>query len=362
VNVPRVSVWPPLPPRDHLRPPSPDRPFPLDRTECRLYARARHALFRAVRTIGWGEGDEVLVPAWHHGSEVEALTRAGVTCRFYGLDDRLAPDEPSLEGGLGARTRALYLVHFLGLPQDGDRWRAWCDERGIDLVEDAAQAFLATGGASPVGAAGRLSIFCAYKTVGVPDGGLLVCDPPPPPPSRSAPLGLAATARRHGAWLVQRWPDRLARHAARTPPDVPPEVDDALGDPSSPAARSTARLLARLDLDGVAAARRRHYTALLDQLSDVVPPAFADPPPGSSPFAFPVATDDKDALLGHLAGHGVIGLNLWRHPHPVMPAGAFPMEQRLRETVVGLPVHQHLRPAELDRIVRAVRTFRGAAR
>jgi perosamine synthetase len=136
----QFRVWPSLPPDLYLRRRSPYRPFPLDRPECRLYSRARHALWAGCAAIGLRPGDEVLAPAYHHGSEIEVLVRAGLRVRFFDVDDTLEPDPDVLERSLTPAVRALYLIHYLGLPQDAARWRTWCDERGLMLVEDAAQA------------------------------------------------------------------------------------------------------------------------------------------------------------------------------------------------------------------------------
>jgi dTDP-4-amino-4,6-dideoxygalactose transaminase len=136
----RLDVWPPLPPQAHLRRAGAALPFPLGEPGVVLLSRARHGLYLGVRALGLGPGDEVLVPAYHHGSEVEALVRAGLAVRFYEARESLAPDPGELDGMLGPRTRALHLIHYLGFPQDARCWRHWCDERGLLLIEDAAQA------------------------------------------------------------------------------------------------------------------------------------------------------------------------------------------------------------------------------
>ena len=153
--------------------------------------------------IGLRPGDEVLVPAYHHGSEIESLIRAGLVCRFYEATATLAPDRAELEELLSPSTRALYLIHYLGFAQDASRWRRWCDEHGLLLLEDAAQAWLATCDGKPAGSFGDLSIICLYKTFGFPDGGALVCANPPsavaPTNKKVSLLGL-----RHAAWVVGR--------------------------------------------------------------------------------------------------------------------------------------------------------------
>jgi dTDP-4-amino-4,6-dideoxygalactose transaminase len=157
---PRLTVWPTLPPDAWIRDRHAPLPFPLDHKGWRLFARGRHALWHGVRALGLGPGDAVLVPAYHHGSEVEALLRVGLECRFYGTDERLEPHEEELERLFKNGVRALHLTHYLGFPQDAPRWRRWCDERGLLLIEDAAQAWLASWDGRSVGSLGDLAMFC----------------------------------------------------------------------------------------------------------------------------------------------------------------------------------------------------------
>ena len=72
-------VLPPLPPDAYIRRPARELPFPLGEPTCRLFERARHGLRHAVDALGLTAGDEVIVPAYHHGSEIEVLERAGLT-------------------------------------------------------------------------------------------------------------------------------------------------------------------------------------------------------------------------------------------------------------------------------------------
>lgn len=68
----------------------------------------------------------------------------------------MPPDEWELHSLLASHVRALYLVDYLSLPQDARRCRRWCDDRGLMLIEDAAQAWLASLGGHPVGTFGDL--------------------------------------------------------------------------------------------------------------------------------------------------------------------------------------------------------------
>src|SRR5688500_15662062 len=69
----RLDVRPPLPPDVYLRRPAKVLPFPFGEPRARVFAKGRHAVARGALALGLVPGDDVLVPAYHHGSEVEAL-------------------------------------------------------------------------------------------------------------------------------------------------------------------------------------------------------------------------------------------------------------------------------------------------
>ncbi len=356
MSSPRLSVWPPLSPGAHWHQPFVRLPFPLDDPRCRLFGRARHGLYRALERLVLEPDDEFLVPAYHHGSEIEALAQAGISCRFYDLDDDLQPQSAQLDALVAeGRTKGLYLIHYLGWPQDVPRWRAWCDERSLLLVEDAAQAWLASRDGKPLGSWGDVSLFCLYKTFGLADGAALL--------SQSAPgadtddkltRGSLAVLKRHAAWMESR----SALLATATAPlrgdgSYDPRFDFALGDPRALPARATLSLLPRVARAEAAAERRANYQTLLDQLGGMVPSPFDELPAGAVPFAFPISVRDKVGMLRRLEDHGVMGLDLWSRPHPsLQDPRAFAVAER-RATTIGLPVHQELRPKDLDRIASA---------
>jgi selenocysteine lyase/cysteine desulfurase len=351
-----LTVRAPLPPGAWTRRPAERLPWPLIHPGARIYARARHGIFHGVRALGLGTGDEVLVPAYHHGSEVEAFVRAGIVARFFAGTAQLEPDPGELESLLTARTRALHLVHYLGFPQDATRWRRWCDDHGLLLIEDAAQAWLATVNGAPVGAVGQLAVFCLYKSVGIPDGAAAVGPALPALSPGAAGWGALDLAARHAAWFGARSAAAQAL-LTRLHPDrngYDPVRDFALGDIGSRPSNYDAPLLARLTADDVAAQRRANYRELLDHLGDLVPPPFDPLPAGAAPFAFPVAAGDKHELLQRLRHRGIKALDFWSTPHPRLPVERFPAAAQLRRTVVCLPVHQELRSSDLQRIALAV--------
>lgn len=351
LGVTRLSAWPPLPPSVYARRPG-KLPFPLQEQGCRLFALGRHALWHGVRALGLEPRDEILVPAYHHGSEVEALARAGLACRFYAGSDELQPTESELEALVGPRTRALLLIHYLGFPQEVARWRHWCDQRDLFLIEDAAQAWLARDDGNPVGSIGDLAIFCLYKTYGVPDGAALVSRRPPAPPTSAANLGVTTTARRHFSWVRSRAPLTRRESVRRAGSTLMNEFD--LGEPNASPSRATTFLLRRVVTADAAATRRRNYETLLENLPGRVARPFDSLPEGAAPFAFPLDTTNKHALLETLSKQAIDAFDFWSVAHPSLDAGSFPTVHERRRRTIGLPVHQELRPQDVERIAAVV--------
>jgi dTDP-4-amino-4,6-dideoxygalactose transaminase len=353
----RLSIWPTLPLSVHSRRPSGRLPFPLEEQRHRVYSRARHGLWQGVRALGIGPGGSVLVPSYHHGSEVEALEQAGLVCRFYEVDPDLQPSQDVLEDLLTPDVRALYLIHYFGMPQAADRWREWCDRHDLFLVEDAAMAFLAAWKGRPVGSFGHLAFFCLYKTFPLPDGGATISTANLPGASSKPSLGLEQTASRTGSWLAQR--SRLfstVHHMTRGDRETEWGTDFDLGDPSTPASRVTARLIPRV-VDARAAARRRaNYRFLHEQLGDRLNVLVPELSEGSCPIAYMFRLDPEPqrVVRRSLADGGVQLANFWMAPHPAVPNEGFQWSRCLRSSVVGLPVHQELRAIDLERIALAM--------
>ncbi len=124
------------------------------------------------------------------------------------------------------------------------------------------------------------------------------------------------------------------------------ELEDLLRPPS----RLTRLLLPRVVDPKAASKRRRHYAIRLDRLRHVVPAPFASLPEGAVPFAFPIESDDPQALATALAAEGIETGRLWPTWHPTLPIADFPVARRFRERMLGLPVHQELTEADVLRI------------
>jgi dTDP-4-amino-4,6-dideoxygalactose transaminase len=358
----RFGMWPVLPLNVHFREPSSYLPFPLNRKGVQVFSRARHAIYNACKALGFGKNDEFLVPAYHHGSEIEALVQLGIKLKYYELNEQLEPDPEELDSLMGNKVKALYITHYLGFPQNAKFWRQWCDERGILLIEDAAQAFLAERDGVPVGTHGDFSVYCLYKTYGIPDGGALYSKKPLENLTSKTPSGLWKMIKRHINFISEHRGEIGGLHlkfndAMKVYKKVKNESNEKeleLGDPTTPASAMTMRLLPLLLDENTAARRRENYEFLLKKLGGLVPPPFDVLPDGASPFAFPIRVKDAKAFLERLKKKGVIGQLFWLNPHPTLPREGFKRSIELREDVLALPVHQDLTENELNKIANAV--------
>jgi len=374
VRLPRRRVLPCLPtlwpsmlaPRLRPRP----GPFPFAWPDARRYYFARNAAFTAVRVLGL-ERHEVLVPAYHHGVEVEALEAAGAEPRFVRVDGRMQLDLEHLEASIGPRTRALYVIHYAGFPQPMEEILAMGHRYGLSVLEDSALALLSRDGEVPLGSRGDIGIFCLYKTLPVPNGGVLVMNRPldAPDPARGAPLGstLSHAAGSFLAHVALRWgpggaavresirrTGRALRFATglRTLSTGTTHFDAAAADVGM--SRLTEVILDNLDYDQIVEVRRRNWSLLYSRLREVAPPVHHELPAGVCPLFYPLVCEDKEWAAARLLARGVETVDFWRDGHPACPRGAFPEVDALRRGVLELPLHQDLSPDDMEYLASAV--------
>jgi dTDP-4-amino-4,6-dideoxygalactose transaminase len=355
----KLGVLPPLPPSTLSRRPAP-APFPFDDPGCRIYDFGRNALWHGIGALALEPGDELLMPAYHCGTEIGPAVDRGLVPRFWGGTDDLEPDETELERLLGPRTRGLYLIHHLGFAQDVGRWRAWCDRRNLLLLEDVSPSWPGRREGRPLGSWGDLAIFSPWKMFGLPEAGALLCTNPPPALAATPPAPTRELALAFARWPAQRTSlslcGRRGRHVSGGEP-VDPAEEFAVHDPDRGLATVTWEIFRRVWDDDFAERRRRNYEWLLERVGERVTPPFDRSPEEGCPFELPVSTTDKGGFGAHLAARGIAAVDYWSRQHPALPTGAFPAIDRRRETTLVLPVHQGLRRRDLERIADAIASW-----
>jgi len=147
---------------------------------CHLCSSGTAALSVALAACGIGVGDEVIVPPFTFVATIEGVMSAGAVPVFADIDETLCLDPDSLEKALTPRTKAVLVVHMCGSMAEIDRIRAFCDRKGLILMEDACQAFGGSFDGKSLGTFGKVGCFSfdPVKTVTCGEGGCIVTDDP----------------------------------------------------------------------------------------------------------------------------------------------------------------------------------------
>ncbi len=137
------------------------------------------ALFLALRALGIGPGDEVVIPALTFAAVGAVVVHAGATPVLVDVHpDHWNLDPVAVERALTPQTKAVIAVHLYGHPADMDPLVALCRPRSIALIEDAAEAHGARYKGRTVGSLGDVGSFSFYgnKVITTGEGGALVSD------------------------------------------------------------------------------------------------------------------------------------------------------------------------------------------
>ncbi|MGW6709977.1 DegT/DnrJ/EryC1/StrS family aminotransferase [Streptomyces sp. NPDC054956] len=342
----------------------PDQTFVLGRRtaelEQRLRGRARVAdviacgsgtggLILALRALGAGPGDEVVVPAFGAEPLASSVLAVGATPVFADVEpDTMVLDVADTERRITPRTRAIVPAHTFQSVADMPALAALAARRGVALLEDAAVAMGASLHGRPAGSWGDLGLYSFFpvKPFGMAGEGAVVLSDDP---------GLSRTLR-----LLRDHGQDGELPGLYREPGIESRFDEV----------QAAYQLARLDtLDGRLARRKivvDHYDAALSPLRAhglVVP----DQGPDISPclYVYAVQTEQRDRLAAHLAARG-IGTRVY-YPLPLnrLPqfapyaehAPALPGADLASDRHLALPLHQHMTLAQAWRVTDAIRSF-----
>lgn len=135
------------------------------------------ALHMAYWQLGIGIGDEVIVPAQTHVATVHAVEIVGAKPIFIDCrpeDGNINPD--LIEAAITPKTKAIGLVHFLGIPCDMNQVMKIAEKHRLKVIEDCALAIGTRLGGKHVGLFGDAACFSFYpvKHITTGDGGMFV--------------------------------------------------------------------------------------------------------------------------------------------------------------------------------------------
>lgn len=126
---------------------------------------------------GIGAGDEVIVPAMTHTATAHAVELAGATPVFVDAESQTGNiDINAIEAAITKRTKAISIVHFLGMPVDMERVNGIAAKHGLLVVEDAALAVGTMLDGVHAGLLGDVGVFSFYpvKHMTTAEGGMII--------------------------------------------------------------------------------------------------------------------------------------------------------------------------------------------
>ncbi len=303
------------------------------------------ALFFALKALGIGPGDEVLVTNFSFVASASAILRTGAQPVFVDIDAKtLNMDLSQAERKVSPRTKAIVWVHLYGLMGDVTALMDFALQHDLYVVEDAAQALGAYFADIPAGKVGNISClsFDPTKVVSAPgSGGIVLTDDP----------DLAAKVHRY-------------RYHGKGESGYFEE----LGYNSQMSSITAAVLSYKLDYQVLWLKKRQeiadYYEEHLCQLPLRLP--VVSPPALHIYHKFVVQTEHRDQLRTFLAQHGIetkIHYALPLSAQPVFRHSAqggpdeFPVAYRCAATVLSLPIHPYLQDFEVEYVVEKIREF-----
>ncbi len=123
------------------------------------------ALILALRSLGIGQGDEVITSSFSFFATAEAITSVGATPVFVDIDSKTYLMDLSLiEKAITPKTKAILPVHLFGHPLDMDQIMAIAELNKLKVIEDCAQAAGSYWRGKPVGSYGDVGCFSFFPT------------------------------------------------------------------------------------------------------------------------------------------------------------------------------------------------------
>jgi len=308
-------------------------------------ANGLDAIEVGLRSIGIGPGDEVITTPMSAFATALAVHRAGATIVLADVDPHTALlSRHSVVRCVTAKTKAVVLVHLYGQLRDMPEWQQLCEEHGIALIEDCAQAHFAAIGGKSAGSFGALGAYSFYPTKNLGalgDAGMLVTND-------KALAVRAAVLRNYGQ--SERYQHPVLGMNSRLD-----EIQSAL-------------LMVRLNWLKEFTDRRRVIAA--KYRSSLTNPAVRSLAPPTSQEAhanhlFVVNSLQRDALQSHLSNLQIQALIHYpipvHHQAPFIhlrrdPAGLANSEAHAN-TCLSLPCHPQLSDDDVGRVIAAVNSF-----
>lgn len=324
-----------------------------DGAHCVSVSSCMAALHLAYLHFGIGSGDEVIVPAQTHTATAHAVEWVGATPVFVDCDPATGNlTAAAIAQALSARTKAISVVHFVGIPCDMPPIVALARERGLKVVEDCALAVGARWDGRHVGLFGDIGCFSFYpvKHITTGEGGMVVSRHPE----------VVAGVSKLRAFGVDR------THAQRSVPGMYDVTTLGLNYRMSEMQAAMGRVQIT-KLPEIRRRRRASFERLRDRLKQVGGVRVLDSQDARGPsshYCLSVVLDAprqgrRDEIVARL-GEAGIGTSVY-YPHPVprlayyrekygYDAQRYPAAAAISDGSIALPVGPHVSETDVDYI------------
>jgi dTDP-4-amino-4,6-dideoxygalactose transaminase len=380
-----IPAWPVLNPTSVFKRAGATIPFPLGSSNSSYFYVARNGIYHLMKSLashgvggpagskaaaqaayrsGPDGGSEplILVPDYHHGNEIYALKAAGAKLRYYPVKKNLDVDLDAIADlcDLQPKPLALYLTHFIGWPQPIDEILSLCKRKHLILIEDCALSFLSEFEGRPLGTFGAYSVFCLYKTVPVPNGGVLVANNTVKLGATSVRPCSAVSVTGPSIDLILRWVRSRNEFFGRALLTAKRAIGRTLtganvrrvpiGDTGFDISNVNAgmspichTLLGRFGYEEIRKRRRRNFRIVEDILRGHVALVDKTLNDGVCPLFFPLLVKDKQIAAASLAARGIETVEFWNSgdPQSHQPGSS---AEFLRRHLLELPIHQDVTP------------------
>ncbi len=312
---------------------------------CVSCANGTDALYIAMRALGLKPGEEVITTAHSWISTSETITQAGGSVVFCDTDaDTFTVDPQQIEGKITSRTRGVIPVHLYGQAADMDPILEIARRHNLWVIEDCAQAHLATYKGRTVGTFGDVATYSFYpgKNLGaIGDAG-----------------GILTNRDDLASWMTM-----FARHGGK---------GDHLIEGMNSRMDGIQGAVLRVKLPHLQnwTERRRqvaqHYNELLAGVGDLRLPQVAE---GRDHVyhLYVVRTKQRDALRAHLKGRGIETVLNYPRALPFYPAYSyldhkpeeFPNAFENQSRILSLPIYPEMQVEKIRYVAESIRSFYG---
>jgi dTDP-4-amino-4,6-dideoxygalactose transaminase len=300
-----------------------------------------------VKALGIGEGDEVITVSHTFVATAAAVHHCGAKPVLVDIGDDHLMDPEAAAQAITPRTKAIIPVHLNGRICDMHRIKTLAEERGLLLIEDAAQALGATLDGTGAGAFGVAAAFSFY------------------PAKLLGAYGDAGAVVTSNADLAQRI-SRLRDHG-RT---VGGEISEWGFNCRLDNLQAAILDLKLSQLDEALKRRRQLASRYHDCLADVLALKLPPPPSDGQQYDvfqnYEIEADGRDDLAAYLKDQGIETMKPWGgrgiHQFSALGLSGFwlPRTDAMFRRALMLPMHTELAEEQIEYVAQSIKGFYAA--